>query len=77
MHLQGEDDLDLVISYVLEAEFTPENYEDSTKETFDPGECRFHREPKPRILSTFRTAIGISIFNPVILISPKLFQLGL
>ena len=42
MHLQGEDDLDLVISYVLEAEFTPEKHKDSTHETFDPGECRFH-----------------------------------
>ena len=66
----------MAISYVLEAEFTPIQNEDSTLETFK-SEYKFNKKPKPRILSNFRTAVAITISKPIVQTPPVLFKLDL
>ena len=66
----------MVINYLLEAEFTPIQNCDYETEKFEHMHT-FNRKPEPRILSTFRTSIEISIFKPVLQPPPVLFQVGL
>jgi hypothetical protein len=63
----------IVLNYLIKAEFTPKNASDTQPEMFPEGSYIFDKNFKKRTISNFRAAKEIKILKPVVLPKLELF----